>query len=55
MKQDSDSKKSEGKPITNPVKDGEGIDALVALQIAAGIIAAAALVWLILRNVLHVI
>lgn len=38
-----------------PVKDVEGIDALVVLQIVGGIIAAAALVWLILRNVLHVI
>jgi hypothetical protein len=55
MKPGSDSKKTEKDTITNPVKDGEGIDALVVLQILGGIIAAVALVWLILHNVLHMI
>ena len=55
MKPDHDSKKTDGDIAKSSLGDGEGIDALVVLQVVGGIIAAAALVWLILRDVLHII
>ena len=38
-----------------PGKETQGIDFLQALQVGGGIIAAVALVFIILRNVLHII
>ena len=56
MKPGSDSgKKTDSDSVTEPGSDKQGIDFLQALQVVGGIIAACALLWIILRNVLHII
>ena len=50
MKPGSDSvKKSDSDSVKEPGDGKQGIDFLQALQVGGGIIAAAALVWIILR------
>lgn len=50
MKPGSDPiKKSDRDSVKEPSDDKQGIDFLQALQVGGGIIAAAALIWIILR------
>ena len=54
MKQERDSKKTDAGSVTPPVNDGEGIDALKALQVIAGFLCFILLVWIIFHSLLHV-
>lgn len=56
MKQGSDSeKRPDSKPVGEPVKEVEGIDAFRVLQIVGGIICAILVVWIIFHSILHII
>ena len=56
MKQGSDSdKRPDSKSVGEPVKEDTGIDAFKGLQIAAGIICAIFVVWMIFHSILHII
>jgi hypothetical protein len=55
MKPGNDSKKSNDNSMTPPDKDGEGMGALMILQIVAGIICAILVVWILFHSILHII
>ncbi len=56
MKSSRDSiKRADSDSVTEPGSDNQGIDFLQVLLAGGGIIAAAALIFLILRYLLHVI
>jgi hypothetical protein len=56
MKPGSDPiKKSDSDSVMESGKDTQGIDFLQALQVGGGIIAAVAILFLILRYILHII
>ena len=56
MKPGSDSaRKSDSDSINEPGSDKQGMDFLQVLQVGGGIICAIALIFLILRYILHII
>jgi len=55
MKPGNDSKKTNDNSVTPFDKDSEGVDALVLLQLVAGIICAILVAWMIFHSILHII